>query len=600
MAVMEIGVNQWLIQGNLRRFSWRTALKKSSDLFRYWWSHLLFPAAGPARVSLGGWYWACLALLALVAGSLLFLDLSYPLLEPDEGRYAEVAREMLASGDWIVPTLNGQPFHDKPPLFYWLVAGSFRLFGTNEWAARFVPTGAAFLTVLVTFAFGSRIVGARSAFLAAFALALMPAFVQCGRIAILDSLLTLLVGLSLFTAYEAIRGKQFRSRWWFASSICCALGVLTKGPIAFVLFAPPLAAYAWLNRIEARPTMRHWAVFAVLAFCLVAPWYIAVMVRDPKFAYHFFVEQHLVRFWMHQYHVRPVWYFVPVLLVGCLPWTFLLVPIARFFLSGEPAVRALRLQSMGYFALWGLWCVTFFSISSSKLPPYVLPAMPAIALLIGCFLDAALFQKLSGGLFRQARRLAPRAAVLVLIAMWLVMSIGAWGMGLLGQGVAFAQAGLCLGCVAALAAWGRRLPSKTAWLLCGTLAVVVIFVLSHELVPAWSLQRSPLKRYLEAEEITRDGQTPVACYGAEWGSIPFYVGRNDRVINLSEAGPKQIQERLSALDRYVLVVRHQEDLARFRQLMHPYIRTTKVLSSDEIGVALVESVTAARTGGPRQ
>src|SRR5262249_48323327 len=156
------------------------------------------------------------------------------------------AREMLTHGDWIVPTLNRQPFYDKPPLLYWLVAASFRLFGTNEWAARLVPALAAFCTVLATYVLGRGIVGLRSPFLAALALGLTVGFVQVGRIVILDSLLTVFVTVALFTAHEAVRGQRLRWRWWMASAVCCALGVLAKGPIAFVLLAPPLAVYVWL------------------------------------------------------------------------------------------------------------------------------------------------------------------------------------------------------------------------------------------------------------------------------------------------------------------------------------------------------------------
>src|SRR5207302_8594002 len=132
-----------------------------------------------------------------------FPDLSYRLVEPEEGRYAGIAREMLTSGDWVLPTLNREPNHDKPPLLYWLVAGSFRLLGTNEWAARLVPALAAFGTVLATYLFGRSLVGPRAAFLAALALTGMTGFIQCGRFLILDSLLSLWVGLSLWTGYAA-------------------------------------------------------------------------------------------------------------------------------------------------------------------------------------------------------------------------------------------------------------------------------------------------------------------------------------------------------------------------------------------------------------
>src|SRR6516162_8850565 len=131
---------------------------------RYWWSGVLFPApdTAPEGSDKSG-SWIALAVLALIAGGLLFLNLNYPLLEPDEGRYAEVVREMRVSGQWLWPTINNTPFYDKPPLFYWLVGVSFELFGTTVWAARLVPALAAFLTVLAIFILGRRSLDTRTA-----------------------------------------------------------------------------------------------------------------------------------------------------------------------------------------------------------------------------------------------------------------------------------------------------------------------------------------------------------------------------------------------------------------------------------------------------
>jgi dolichol-phosphate mannosyltransferase len=589
ITVAEIGVQRRGNPPRATRTSWLAVPKALPTLLRFWWSRLLFPADDFSAATLGGWFWAGLLLVALVAGALLFCNLSYPLLEPDEGRYAEIAREMLRSGDWIVPTLNRQPFYDKPPLFYWLVAASFRLFGTNEWAARLVPTLAAFWTVLATYVFGRRIVGLRSAFLAALVLTLTVGFIQVARIVILDSLLTLFVTGALFTAYEAVRGPRLRGHWWIASALCCALGVLTKGPIAFVLLAPPLAAYVWLNRDRPRLTLAHWGAYIGLVLGLALPWYGAITIRDPNFAYYFFVDQHLIRFWTHEYHVQPMWYYVPVLLIGCLPWSLLLVPIGRFLLCRSTESRALRPRAMGFFLLWASWCILFFSASSSKLPPYILPALPALALLVGGYLDHLLFHPSLAGLFQWARRAAPRQAIVLLSAAGLVASIGAWRMQLISQAGALVQAGLFTACTAGVNLWGRKLPPKAAWLLCSLLAAVTILETAHKLVPAWSHRRSPMTRYGEIAELVRDEQLPVACYAAEWGSIPFYLGRDDLVINEPGVPAEELQKRLSVYPRYVIVLRHKAELERFRRVMTPGIEITKVLEADEIGVAFVRA-----------
>jgi dolichol-phosphate mannosyltransferase len=328
--------------------SWRTAPLQIAGLLRFWWSRLAFPGQDTGSDDWGRGLWLGMVVLLFIAGPLLFWHLSYPLLEPDEGRYAEIPREMLASGDWIVPTLNGRPFYDKPPLFYWLVAVNYQLFGLHDWVARLVPAGAALLTVLVVFGLGRRAIGNRPAFLAALALALTIAYMQIGRVVILDSLLTLFVTAALLTAQIALRGQRRVSwNWWLASAVCAGLGVLAKGPIALVLFGPPLVVFGWLNRDCPRPTLRQWLTFAGLVCCLAAPWYIAIIARDLDFARHFFIDQHLARF-MYKYHSQPFWYYVPVLLIGCLPWSFLLLPYLGFLGSRAADLRRRRTQSLGF------------------------------------------------------------------------------------------------------------------------------------------------------------------------------------------------------------------------------------------------------------
>jgi dolichol-phosphate mannosyltransferase len=584
-----IGESQPWFTASPGKGSWRDVPAALCRILRRWWSQQLFPGQAYSEASREGESRLWPVLLVAIAGSLLFCNLSYPLLEPDEGRYAEVTREMLTSGDWIVPTLNGQPFYDKPPLFYWLGAASFRLFGTTEWAARFVPALAAFFTVCAVFALGRRSVGARPSFLAALGLALTVGFIQIGRIVILDSLLTLFVTLSLLTALEVIRRQTNHWPWWVASSICCALGVLTKGPIALVLVIPPVVAYSWLNRDTARLTLAHWGVFAGLVLGLSAPWYVAIIARDPKFAYYFFVDQHLVRFWMKEYHAEPMWYYVPVLLVGCLPWSFLFFPFIRFLFSRSADIRRLRQPELGYFLLWAGWVVLFFSLSSGKLPPYMLPAMPAIALMIGCYLDCALFQRSAASLFPRVRRLVPRLVVVALLVTWLVTSVVAWQMHLISAWEACLQVVLCIGLMIGLALWGKRLEPRAAWAFCAALGGVLIFETAHDLVPAWSSRRSPLTRYPDIAESVRESQVPVVCYGAEWGSIPFYLGNVDHIINWPDVPIEELQQRLSNIPRYLMIVRHREDLERLRRCLRPGKQITRMLSAHEIGIALVET-----------
>src|SRR5579885_3489419 len=455
------------------------------------WSQRLFPA-GPEEQPPGGWFWAGLAFLAVLAGALLLTGLSYPLYEPDEGRYAEIGREMLASGNWVVLMLNNTPHHDKPPMFGWLVAGIFGLFGVQEWAARLVPAGAALLTVLLLYVVGARSVGTRAAFLAALALTLTVGFVVAARILTIDSVLTLFVTASLMTALEAVRGQRLRWGWWLASAACCGLGLLTKGPVALVLLGPPVAAHAWLQRLPGRPAWRHWAAYLGLAGAVALPWYVTAAVTAPDFAREFIVKHHLQRFFSGTEHPGPFWYYAPVLVVGGLPWSLLAWPLARFLWSRSPEVRALRSRPMGFFLLWAGWCVLFFSLSRGKLPLYVLPAAPALALLTGCYLRHALARAGAVGAALLARPAAPQLFLLGVATVWLVGGLYAVRRQYVGPVSLVPEAAAFLGCVVGLALGGRRLSVRAGWLLGGLLLTAMLWDLSHDLVPGCAAQRKEL------------------------------------------------------------------------------------------------------------
>ena len=169
------------------------------------WTRVLFPGSDPVP---GRLPILPLALLLIVPALLLYPFLGFRLLEPDESRYAQIPREMLQAGDWVLPTLQGEPYLDKPPLFYWLVLLSYRAFGVHDWAARLVPALAVHLTLLAAYLFGRRSAGDRPAFLGTMALALSPGFLGMGRLLVLDGLLMLLVTVAVFAAWEAIRGER--------------------------------------------------------------------------------------------------------------------------------------------------------------------------------------------------------------------------------------------------------------------------------------------------------------------------------------------------------------------------------------------------------
>jgi len=183
------------------------------------WSRVLFPGITPVRQPARFSAWA---LLIIIPSILLYPRMSFQLFEPDEGRYAEIPREMMVRGEWTVPYLQGEPYLDKPPLLYWLVGISYRLFGPNNWSARLIPALAIHGCILITYLVGRRLLGERPAFWGALLLALAPGFVTIGRLLVLDGLLALWVTLSLLAAFEAIRDERLRMGWWLLSA--AALG----------------------------------------------------------------------------------------------------------------------------------------------------------------------------------------------------------------------------------------------------------------------------------------------------------------------------------------------------------------------------------------
>ncbi len=346
------------------------------------WTHVLFPGASPPSEP---WRWRSFAVLFFLSGVLLYPCVSFHLFEPDEGRYAQIPREMLERGEWIVPTLQGEPYLDKPPLFYWLVMLSYSVLGFSDGAARLIPALAMHGSVLVGYCLGRCIVGERAAFWGALLLIVSPIFIGVGRLLTLDGVLSFWITLALLAAYLAQATNRLNSIWWLIAALACALGVLTKGPVALLLVLPPLVLHRWLVKDSATISWRAWAGFLAIVACVNLPWYIAVCVERPEFARYFLWQHNVQRFVEPFDHVRPVWFYVPILLYGLLPMAFLALPIWRYLTSTQPGDSDKRCPGMGYLLIAGVWCVFFFSLAGSKLPTYILPAFPPVCMALGCF-----------------------------------------------------------------------------------------------------------------------------------------------------------------------------------------------------------------------
>lgn len=373
-----------------------------ADVIRSLWNNVLFPsAAEPSeRIRFGP-----LAVLLILPALLLYPTLGFHLLEPDESRYAQIPKEMLVRGDWVVPTLQGEPYLDKPPLMYWLVMASYSMLGVTESAARLVPALCVHLTILAVYLLGRRSIGERAAFWAAVLLAVTPGYSAVARLLLLDGLLTLAVTLSVLCGYEAVRTGRLIQGWWIASALFSGIGFLTKGPISELLLFPPLVAIAWLTGRMAHVGGKNVALFAAIVAAVNLPWYVAIYLREPAFLKYFFVDHNLMRFLQPFDHLQPVWYYAPIFLAGFLPGSLLLIPYLRSLWRGDGSARTAH---GGFWLLAGAWCLAFFSVSGSKLPTYILPAYPF------CCLAIAEFAVRGGWLARPACRAAVPAFAAIL------------------------------------------------------------------------------------------------------------------------------------------------------------------------------------------
>lgn len=331
--------------------------------------------------------WAALAVVLLLV---LYLGRigGFPFQDPDEGRYAEIPREMMESGDWLTPRLNYVKYYEKPPLFYWLVGASFLLFGTHEWAARLVPALAGLLTIGLTFALGRSVLGPRAAWIGAAMLATSPLFFGLAQAVAIDMVLTACTTATLATFWFAHRSAR-KGAWVLLVALAAALGVLAKGLVALVL--PGMIALAALLVWRDLATLRALVGWrpVVLFLAVAAPWFVLVSRAHPEFAYFIFVREHFERFAAEVGHPEGPFYYLPVLLLGPLPWSIWAILLA-FSREARAAFATIPAEARWFLSLWAGLVLLFFTAASSKLAPYILPALPALALLLGGWVDRLL------------------------------------------------------------------------------------------------------------------------------------------------------------------------------------------------------------------
>jgi 4-amino-4-deoxy-L-arabinose transferase-like glycosyltransferase len=316
-------------------------------------------------------------LLALVLALLVLRLGAVPLLGPDEPRYARVAVEMQRNGEWVTPTLQGEPWLEKPPLYYWLAGAAFHVLGETEAAAR-APSVLALLLLTGTAALvGARLYGSAAGLHAGFVAGTSLLTFAYGRAASMDMLLAACVTLSIGLAGLRLVGIAGRTAWAGAAA-AAGLATLAKGPLGLLLPALVVGAFVVATR-EWRHLRDALSPLAILAFAVVAfPWYVAILLDQGRhFVDVFLLNHNLQRFTstIHN-HPGPPWYYVPVLILGLVPWSGLLVP-------GLVRTAPRESRSDLFVLVWLLLPLVFFSAAASKLPGYILPCAAPLAILMG-------------------------------------------------------------------------------------------------------------------------------------------------------------------------------------------------------------------------
>jgi 4-amino-4-deoxy-L-arabinose transferase-like glycosyltransferase len=331
-----------------------------------------------------------LLFLTLLIGGAFLLFLGYRALSvPDEGRYVEIPREMVVTGDWLTPRLNGVKYFEKPPMFYWLEAMALELAGRSEFALRLWPVLVGLGGCLAVYIAGRSLWTRRAGVLAAGTMATSVLYFAMSRFILLDMAVTFFLTVTFVSFILGVRQKpgRARDRLMYLMYAAAAGAVLTKGLIGIVL--PGMTIFAWLAITGRWSELRYVQLLAgtLLFLFLAVPWHIAVGDKNPEFLWFYFVHEHYLRFTTSEHgRGQPFWFFAAILFVGWLPWcTFLPSAIID-------AVRAWWRDRAGregelYVLLWFALPFLFFSASHSKLIPYALPFFPPLALLLGRWLD---------------------------------------------------------------------------------------------------------------------------------------------------------------------------------------------------------------------
>ena len=528
----------------------------------------LMTSSTPSNTSIPAWVGPFFALLFATWATFVHLG-DFSLLSPDEGRNAEVAREMKVSGSWLVPTYDGATYLDKPAFFFKASALALKAFGDTEWAARLPSALSAWLWLMLLFAFCRRAYGPTTASLAVVVIALTPLFEAFARIVIFDMMLGLFVSSAILAAYRAgeVEGKA-RRHWYLLATLAAGLATLVKGPVGFLV---PLLVMSVYHAVSGRRALigSFFRLSHVLLFlAIVLPWFVGLSIACPDFPYYGIMKESIARFTTPEFRRTQPFYYYGLIIAGCFfPFSLILPAAIR-----EGFRRSYRLHDADrLFVVWALVVVVFFSLSQSKLPGYILTGMVALGVLVARVLAQALeaHEEVARRVFRFSSLLLGVVALLLALPpmmelwmpgllphpKWLTATVLERFMPILPGFI------LSLGLTAcvSLGAWLLRSPRLA---MAGFLVFPLLFLtLNFESVSRHAGIKSA-RPIFEQLPSTLPVDTEFACLACMPHGLPFYLGRELTVFTedgreltsnyvlFSIKTGKPWSERLVPLDRY--------------------------------------------------
>jgi len=327
------------------------------------------------------YYWQFIILLAFCFVTFFYGMASYPILDMNEGLYAEIAREMLVTKDYIIPHLNYVPYLEKPPLLYWLLASSYQIFGISPFAARLIPSLSSLATIFVILFFAQKLNLKQTGWITAIILASSFGFVLIGRVVFFDMLLTFLLTAALVSFYLWYKKENNKFLYWFYTTL--ALAFLTKGMLPIVIAGSTVLVFLLLTKTSVKKFLKVFNPLGILIFFLLtAPWYITAAIKLHNFSWDYFINEQFFRFLgkrePYDYHSGPMYFYIPRILAYLFPWCFLIPTLFKRWQGKINQQDPLKI----FLYSWFFVALIIFSLSFAKGDYYMVLGVPPLAMLL--------------------------------------------------------------------------------------------------------------------------------------------------------------------------------------------------------------------------